>query len=623
MTRRRSESRPRKSEPQAGAPSGARPSPPAAAPGLDPWRPPRGDLAALLLAVPIALPFLAPGWFFGHDNMHLIRLFEQDVMIRQGHFPVRWYPDVAGGYGSPHPQYYAPLFYLLAQILAFAGLSVASAIKGAVITVVLLTSSAMHRYARGFLGDGAAVVAAAAYTYAPYHLLDLFVRTAFSEMMVFLFLPLVLLALRRLSEGATPARVAAAAAAVGGLCLAHTITVMLVPPLLGGYVALLARRAGSARAFLAPAGASILLGFGAAAFFLVPLVAEKGAVDTEIYARGYFGYAQHFVLPRQLVWSPWGFGLSREGGDDAVSFRLGLLQLAGCVLALLGRRRLISSRPAAAEQAVFAAALGAAGVLVSLGVSKPLWEAVPPLRYVQFPWRFLILPAFGTAFLCGAAAAAWARGPGPRRAAGPGALAPAAAVAIGALFAASSFEMIGFRKRIPLERITFGGDHTDMKERDAEEAAREPTVLTREFIRRRTLHWFDHLPPGGYPYPPEPDLDRPKMEVGGRSGVLEVLEEGPLRYRARVRAAREATLRLHVHRFPGWEWKVDGVAAAPDRPPGRRPVMTVAIPDGDHLVEAAFVRTPARLAGDGVSLASLAGIAALAAAGLRRRRPTG
>lgn len=600
-------------------------------------RPISGDLLALLLALPAALPFLLPGWFFGHDNMHLIRLFEQDVMVRAGHFPVRWYPDVAGGYGSPHPQFYAPLFYLLAQAFRLMGLPLAASLKGAVIVVVLASSIGMYRFARAFLGNAAALVAAAAYTYAPYHMLDLFVRTAFSEMTVFAFLPFVLLAFHKLaSSEVTPLRIAAAAAALGALCLSHTITVMLVPPLVGGYAALLAWEVRFRRSFLLGAAAAGLLGVMLAAFFLLPLVAEKGSVETEIYALGYFDYRKHFPTFGQLLTSPWGYGMSREGTEeDGISFRLGLLQILGCVIAAAGWRRLRDAIPRALPHLRFAAAMTAAGIFMSLPISAPVWSLVPPLRFVQFPWRFLMLPAFGMPLLCAAAALLpWLKvsGARPGRRDGatisPGpepelrAAAPRWAVAvICLLLTAAGIQMIGFQRRIPLARIGFGGDHTDMRVREIEQAAIEPTVFSREFIRRSTLHWFDHLPPGGYPYPPERDLDRPRAEIVRGSGELHVEEETPVRYSLTVRTHQPSMIRLNVYRFPGWTWRLDGREAPAGPLPGRRPVLTLEVPPGEHEILATFNRTAPRWAGDLTSLTSLLSVAGLAGLGLRRGRP--
>jgi hypothetical protein len=595
-----------------------------------------GDLLAILLTLPVCIVVLQPEWFFAHDNMHMVRLFEQDVMIRAGQFPVRWYPDVAGGYGSPHPLYYAPLFYIMAQGFHALGLSLIAALKVTIITVIAATSVAMYRLARTFFGEGAGLVGAALYTYAPYHLLDLFVRGALSELIVFALFPLVFLAFFKLTWGTTPGRIAAAAAALGGLCLSHTITVMLVPPLVGGFILLLAWRIRFRRSFLAAATAAGLLGVTLSAFFLIPLVVEKDAVYTEIYAAGYFDYKKHFVEPFQLLFSPWGHGMSREGAaDDGVSFRLGLIQLLGCVLSILAWKKLTRAYPGAFWPMTFWVALSAGGIFMVLKISSPVWSLVPPLRFVQFPWRFLMLPAIGMPLVAAAAVAlAWtkARTMAPRLPEPPHQMdrplrlptphdpvprIAAAALCIGIVLAGAG--MLGFRKRIPMERIGFGGDHTDMRLRPAEEAAASPTVFSRDFLRRETLHWFDHLPRGGYPYPPRSALDRPKAEIIQGDARLELTHQSPDRYTMKVEAKGPALLRLGVYSFPGWEWRVDGARRAGSRPPGRRPLMSVEILPGDKIVEASFRRTPARWAGDTLSIAALVILAMISLMALRKR----
>jgi hypothetical protein len=186
-----------------------------------------------------------------------------------------------------------------------------------------------------------------------------------------------------------------------------------------------------------------------------------------------------------------------------------------------------------------------------------------------------------------------------------------------------SAQMFGFRKRIPMWRIGFGGDHTDMRERDEEEARQDPTIFTREFIRRNTLHWFDHVPLGGYPYPPGADLDRARAQITEGRGEVLVEEDGPLRYRFKVGAEEPLLLRVNIYRFPGWTLRVDGEEAEPAPLSDRRPVMMARLPAGDHDVELTYERTPARWAGDLVSLGGWLTVAGLAAAGFRRGRPSG
>lgn len=562
-----------------------------------PWIRFAGVVVALLAAAPLISSVLAPGWFVGHDDLHAIRLFEHDLVLRSGQIPVRWYPDLAGGYGAPHPVFYAPLFYILAQGPLLAGAPLTVAIKLAMAAILGATSLAMYRFSREFLGVCGGVVAAAAYTFAPYHLLDLYVRTAFSEVLTFLFIPWLLHALVGLSRRPSPRNAGWAALATGGLLLSHTITAMFVPLIAASYGLFLIwceRRDRGAPWRLA---GSVVLGFGLAAFFLLPAAAEIRWIDTSVFDTEYFKYASHFVLPSQLLFSPWGFGLSGPGAADGLSFRLGLLHLAGGIAGLWALSRRGLWQGTSRSHAAFVALAGLAGLTMALPVSGLIWSIVRPLAFVQFPWRFLIWPAFALSFLSGAAMKLVRLAPARR-------FAIACLVAAG--FAGASVGMIGFEKRLPLSRLRFRAPSEAQRREDRALIEAGEWRLTRRIVREQTLDWNDHLPPEAYPYPPPSDLDRPRAEIASGSASVELLDEGPVGYRMRIVARSPALLRLNVYRFPGWVWSLDGAPRPWGRPPEDRPALTLDVPAGEHVAEARMIRTPDRWAGDLLSLASLA-----------------
>ncbi len=573
-----------------------------------------GDLVALLLVLPLAATVLAPGYFGGHDDLQPARLFQHHVMVLDGHFPVRWYPDVAGGYGSPEPQFYGPFFFLLAESFLLAGLSLPGSLKAAIVVVLCLTAVATYRLVRAFFGEAGGLVAAAALTYAPYHLLDLFVRATFAELTVFLFLPLMLLALHRLALGATACRVAAAAASVGGLLLSHTVSIMLGPIAVGGWLLLLAWRERFRRDFLVPAAVATALGFALASFFIAPLLADRSAIDIEFYASGYYSYRDHFVAPRQLLYSPWGFGVSVPGDEDGMSFRLGTLQILGCLLAGLIARRIRGAEPGAGTLALFAAALAAVGIFMSMSISSPIWSAFPPFRFLGLPLRLLLGPAFGMSILCGAALGTLLRRARFRT---------LATAALCASFAVFSIPMIGFQDRAPLREFRYRTDAVGRPLEGSARPGRDRLVFTREFVREQFLYWSDRMPKGWWPYPAEEDLARPRAEVARGQADIRMIEERPSRYRMEVRASRPSLLRLNVYRFPGWEIRLDGRPVEWGPLPGRRPVLSVEVPEGVHEVEASIRRTPSRWFGDTTSLAAVLLVGVLSAGCMRRRRHGG
>ena len=585
-----------------------------------------GWLLALLACLPSLVPTLAPGWFEGHDDLHIYRLIEYDLALGDGQVPPRWFPDISAGFGNPHPIYYAPLFYIVAEVFHLGGFDVVHALKGAIVVFMLAAALGMYGFARPSFGVAAAVVASAAYTFAPYHLLDLYVRKAFSELTVFAVLPYLLLATRAMVLRGERWDAIALALSLAATCIAHTITTMMVPALVSAYALfLIAGERGlslTARARrLAMAAGAAALGAAVAGFFLVPAFLERNSINLRIYTEAYVQYQKHFVAPRQLIWWPWGFGMSLDGLADQMSFRMGLLQIAGVLLAAAGLSRLKRRVAAARREILFWLWVTAAAVFMMLSISEPVWAAIPPLKFVQFPWRFLTLTTLSTSLLCGAALAAW----GPPAAVGTS-VAPrrrlwSFALALCALFAIASAlgGTLGVNLRVPIERVGFEEKpYNNMIDRGPDAP---PVVFDGEFVRRHTLRWIDHLPPGvGFMERTPRDLERSRVEVDRGAARVTMQEEHSSRWRFAVQADEVSRLRLNIYRFPGWVVRVDGaVVEALEPAAGEARVIFIEVGPGAHEVVASFESTWPRRLGDRLTLAGLALVAVI---GLWPRRRT-
>ncbi|MFQ5701906.1 MAG: 6-pyruvoyl-tetrahydropterin synthase-related protein [Acidobacteriota bacterium] len=579
-----------------------------------------------VLCLPALVPLLVPGWYEGHDDLHVFRLIEYDLVLRDGQVPPRWFPDISAGYGNPHPNYYAPLFYLVAEFFHLLGPGIITSLKAAIVVIMLVSAIAMFQYARLFWGPTAALVAATAYTYAPYHLLDLYVRKAFSELTVFAFLPLLLLSLHNLRERGSRWDMIVGSLALAAMSTAHTITTMLVPALVGAYVLVLSVRRGREGwtlewRWLGKVVIVISIGYAIAGFFLVPAYLERAAIDLRIYTASYVRYDKHFVYPRQLIWSPWGFGLSLPGLQDKMSFRLGLLQIAGTVLAASAFSKMRRLSPSGARHGFFYLWVTAAAIFMTLPASGLLWAALPPLKFVQFPWRFLTLATFSMAFLCGAAFAVW--GP-PRPSRDNAASQPRrwrAALALCALFclAAGLGGTLGVHRRLPVDRVDYEErPYNDLVARGVDAPA--PT-FDAAFVRAHTLRWFDHLPAGvSYTGLTRRDAARAKAEVVRGRARISRFRQRSWMIGFRVEADGPALVRINTYRFPGWTIRVDGRPTAILQPRRHQPVLFLDVAQGDHQVLAVFTDTPPRRFGDGLTLAGLGALAAIGLWPHRTRR---
>lgn len=211
---------------------------------------PYGLAIALALAVLVALPaVVGPGIVNtrgGGDSPFLVqRTHQMAQALRAGAFPVRWMPDAALGLGYPGFNYYAALPYYVSALGYLGGLGILGGIKLAQLLGFMLAGGAAYGLART-LGRSrpAAVLVSAAYSYAPFHLVNAYVRgDALSEFYAMGLLPLaLLLAIRLVRQPGLP-RALALAVAYGALAVTHNISAMLASPILVVWLAVCAMTA--------------------------------------------------------------------------------------------------------------------------------------------------------------------------------------------------------------------------------------------------------------------------------------------------------------------------------------------------------------------------------------------
>mgnify|MGYP000907648544 CR=1 FL=1 len=345
-------------------------------------------------------PLFADGGFLitrgiGDSPNLLFRVHQWLAAFTSGQFPPRWMPDAAYGYGLPYFTYYASFSTQVAALLKLYGFSYVLAIKLAQALALLTGAVGLYGWLRGSGADQpAAGLAAAAYTFAPFHLVNVYIRgDSLAELWAMGLFPVLLWAAQRVLAQPAPGRAFALAAAVATLVCTHNISALNFLPFLGIYVIL-----GGAGRGWRPLGVSLAAlawGLALSAFFWLPALREGGFVQLGDLTQGYFFYGNHFRDADLLQATP-------LFDYTSTPFSLGLAQtLAAAAGALALLVRAWRRRRWAWSDLFLLGGLAVATLMITPW-SRPVWEAVPLLGYTQFPWRFLSIQAVFTAALTGA-----------------------------------------------------------------------------------------------------------------------------------------------------------------------------------------------------------------------------
>lgn len=375
--------------------------------GLRKWLPPVGvSLATALLVVS---PFFWLGTASGHDiSFHASSWLDAAGQWKEGIIYPRWSEWANYGFGEPRFIFYPPLSWMLGAALGF--VVPWNSVPGVFIVLMqTLAGISMFALVRRFFSSGVAMFGAAAYAANPYALLVVYMRSDFAEQLACAFLPALLLAALQLSglienRWRTSSRAMAVFAilfaavwlsnAPAGVLASYSVALLFVWAAIGEK---------SARPLWRGAG-GLALGFGLPAFYVLPAAYEQRWVNiTQALSSGLqpvqnFLYTQ-IADPEHNVFN---------GIASSVAVLLIAMAGAAAIVAYRNAQRGESDAEKRLRQAMLL--LSAAAVVLMLRSSLILWEHLPKLRFVQFPWRWMGILAVPYAYFAGAAVRRWRPG---------------------------------------------------------------------------------------------------------------------------------------------------------------------------------------------------------------------
>ena len=541
----------------------------------------------LALAVAIGLlaasPFLArPGLPQQTDaELHVYRTAELSRMISDGVLYPRWGANLYLGYGYHIFNYYAPFTYYLRSLFArvLPGAGIVLGTKTVFVLGLLLASVGAYLLGREVFSPAGGVLAAASFTLSPYVLfIDPHARGDLAEHFAVCLLPLAFYFVHRLQEGPSPGLMLGSVLSLSAIVFSHNLMGLAASALLLAYW-LWHLLLGPKRLLATWAPVAFALAAGLIAFFWLPALVEHDAVKLQVIGPGHFDFREHFLaLPELLAPSrrlDWG----AVGPRYRHNLGLGqwLLPLPALVVVV---RRLVNRTDEQRDLGIAFFVISACGLaFLMLRPSTPVWDLVPGMPYLQFPWR-LLGPANMMLAVCAASTTALLPERLWRSVVPAGGLVMLLATALPLLYpppwpeafgGTSPADVIAWEREAQALGTTSTGDFLPS------------TVEMTPSVAKTLVASYEQVGP----------VDKVNRATLPEGADVTILGHGPNHDRFRVSTPTDFVLRLYTFYFPGWTAYVDGqeVPIEIARPEG---FITVPLPEGEHSVLVRFEDTPVR-----------------------------
>ncbi|MGA7918704.1 MAG: 6-pyruvoyl-tetrahydropterin synthase-related protein [Candidatus Acidiferrales bacterium] len=340
----------------------------------------RGARAAILLLVIAATAVVTPMFFLGnasgHDfQFHLASWLDVAGQWREGIVFPRWAEWANWGYGEPRFVFYPPASWTLGAALG--SILPWKMAPGAFIWLaIVLAGISMWKFAREWVPEREATMAAVLYAVNPYHLVVAYYRSDFAELLASALFPLALWGAfrvvrngwRNLPSLAIPFAAIWLSDAPAAVLATYSLVLMLC-------VMCVLRR--SVRPLLT-GGSSIVVGLGLAAFYILPAAWEQRWVQIRQALADLLRPEQNFLFTHardpEFLFFNW----------KVSAIALGVVLGSALAAVFVARRQRELS-----EGWWVPFAIGCAAIFCMFPPSVFLWRLLPKLEFVQFPWRWL------------------------------------------------------------------------------------------------------------------------------------------------------------------------------------------------------------------------------------------
>jgi hypothetical protein len=571
-----------------------------------------GQIIILAAAALGVWPLVRTGPSCGPDfSFHLVSWIEAQRSFLHGIVYPHWASGPNFGAGEPRFVFYPPLTWFAGALL---GLVVPWSAVSTVIAFLMLaaTGLANRALARQMMADGPATLAGCASIFLGNMLVDVYMRSDFAELAGGFWIPLLLLfqlgsntkttvsgtLLQRMLIGAVPLTLV-----VTGIWFTNGPLGIMTSYLLVA-TAIVSSAIRKSWEPMVRAAIAFAIGTALAAVYLVPAIWE----------RGWANIGSAISDPQYLVENGWLFSHSSDAAlsrsymmlDVHSWLALAMFGLCAASVGIAWKRGMLTAQRA---WWIPLALIPIAALLMHFPFSEPLWKWLPALRYLQFPWRWLVVMNAPLAVFF--AAAVWVNQP-------RGKIALCVACTVGFFVITGVTSGICFQNCHDVENSIPLVEHTQGirgKPEYSPAGIRHPLVEPGVAGNCEVTNVRDLSPA------PADDLQADRHDTAPAcTGNFSQMVDLPEHKVFAGTAEHAGDLILHLRSYPAWRITVNGRSTGTTREQ-ENGLISVSIPQGQVMVAVDWTTTPDVWIGRALSALALALLAVIVLAERKLSQP--
>lgn len=460
--------------------------------------------------------------------------------FKEGEIPVRWLGRLNNGYGYPVADFLYPGFMYLGIPLAVMLSSFVTTVKTLFVLSLSLSGIGMFLFLRKKYDAWSAFVGALVYLYSPYHLYDATVRGSLGEVLALSIIPSIFWLVERDS-------LLWAGIAIALLILSHNTLALLFLPVVVLYV-FLSKSVNKKNAVI-----SIIGGVGIATFFWLPAVLD---LRYTVFSKVIVSDWSHYFASLQVI---------------------GIIQLLIIfVIVVIFFLKAEKRKKIFTASTILFLVCGIISLFLSSSLSQFAWPILP-VKFIQFPFRFLSLGIFACAAL------------------------------VPLIMSVVTLKKVVGLIIIVLSIVTsypYLVSHAyDFYPDSYYSTNVDTTTVKNEYMPRSV----NQVP-----------TSLPTAKVIAEQGTIDNLVTTNKKYSFMVTTSQQTRVTINQLYFPGWKAYLDA-REIPINYSDPRGIMQVAIPKGQHSVRVLFQETSYRLISDIISIVSLISLAIISFLVYRKR----